>query len=76
MKGRCEAPTYSGIQRAFQWLVSGAARGDSLFFHYSGHGGSVPDDDGDEEDGMDETLVPVDHEQAGQVGWTRILSRL
>lgn len=32
-----------------------------------GHGGSLPDDNGDEEDGMDETLIPVDYVQAGQI---------
>lgn len=32
-------------------------------FHYSGHGSQVPDMNGDEEDGLDETLVPVDSRQ-------------
>lgn len=32
----------------------------TLFFHYSGHGASVPDDDGDEVDKIDECLCPVD----------------
>jgi hypothetical protein len=41
--------------------------GDSLFMHYSGHGGSMRDDNGDEEDGKDETLVPVDYQNAGQI---------
>ena len=35
--------------------------------HYSGHGGSIPDDDGDESDHMDETLIPVDFQRAGQM---------
>lgn len=38
-----------------------------MILHYSGHGGSVKDKDGDEEDGMDETLVPLDHAKAGQI---------
>ncbi|KAJ7035107.1 hypothetical protein C8F04DRAFT_1259467 [Mycena alexandri] len=39
---------------AMEWLVRGAAPNDSLFFHYSGHGGQTKDLDGDEGDGEDE----------------------
>lgn len=38
-----------------------------FFFHYSGHGGQTEDLDGDEDDGYDETIYPVDHEQAGVI---------
>ena len=31
-----------------------------MFLFYSGHGFQQPDLDGDEKDGLDETLVPVD----------------
>ena len=41
-------------------LVSQARPGDVLAFHYSGHGTTLADDDGDEEDGYDEAMVPVD----------------
>jgi len=37
-------PTYDGIVESFRWLTSGAQAGDSLFFHYSGHGGSMRDE--------------------------------
>jgi hypothetical protein len=60
-------PTRANVIQAFQWLVKGAKSGDSLFLHYSGHGGSVEDTDGDEADGMDETIIPVDYEKAGQI---------
>jgi len=60
-------PTRQNILAAFRWLRNGAKSGDSLIFHYSGHGGSVKDTDGDEEDGMDETLIPVDYKQAGHI---------
>jgi len=36
-------PTRANILAAFQWLVAGAQSGDSLFFHYSGHGGHQKD---------------------------------
>jgi len=60
-------PTRANILAAFRWLRNGAKAGDSLILHYSGHGGSVKDTDGDEEDGMDETLIPVDYQQAGHI---------
>mmetsp|Transcript_16322 Transcript_16322/g.39051 ORF Transcript_16322/g.39051 Transcript_16322/m.39051 type:complete len:346 (-) Transcript_16322:138-1175(-) len=60
-------PTRQNILAAFRWLRNGAKAGDSLILHYSGHGGSVKDEDGDEEDGMDETLIPVDYQKAGHI---------
>ncbi|CCC68261.1 hypothetical protein NCAS_0B01770 [Naumovozyma castellii] len=58
-------PTRANIIRAMQWLVRDAQPNDSLFFHYSGHGGQVKDLDGDEEDGMDDVIYPVDFQSAG-----------
>ena len=74
------------------WLVEGASAGDSLFFHYSGHGGIIylsmcvrrinnvffclflyflgrveDDDEGEEKDGYDETVVPIDYKKSGQI---------
>jgi len=60
-------PTKVNILRDIKWLVEGAKAGDSLFFHYSGHGSQVKDLNGDEEDGMDETILPVDYNTAGQI---------
>nr|POF15037.1 metacaspase-1a [Quercus suber] len=60
-------PTKANILRAMHWLVKDARPNDSLFFHYSGHGGQTPDLDGDEEDGYDEVIYPVDFRQAGHI---------
>ncbi|QLG70449.1 hypothetical protein HG535_0A03880 [Zygotorulaspora mrakii] len=60
-------PTRDNIIRAMQWLVKNAQPNDSLFFHYSGHGGQTKDLDGDEEDGMDDVIYPVDFERAGDL---------
>ncbi|KAJ3134935.1 Ca(2+)-dependent cysteine protease [Geranomyces variabilis] len=60
-------PTRTNMLQAMQWLVNGARAGDSLFFHYSGHGSQVKDLDGDEDDGYDETICPLDYETAGQI---------
>ena len=40
---------------------------EHVFISFSGHGTSVLDKDGDEEDGMDEALVPVDYRTAGML---------
>merc|ERR1711916_11436 len=63
------SPTMANLIESMRWLVDGAKKGDSLFFHYSGHGGTSKDvaPDTDEADGQDETLVPVDYETAGQL---------
>jgi hypothetical protein len=60
-------PTMENIINAFKKLVSDSKEGDVAFVHYSGHGGKVRDDSGDEADGYDETLVPLDYQQAGQI---------
>ena len=52
--------THAEIVKALRDLVSKSQHGDVLVFHYSGHGTQVRDTDGDEEDGTDEALVPVD----------------
>jgi len=52
--------TTAGILEGLAWLVDGATSGDSLVFHYSGHGSQVPDRNGDERDGLDEILCPYD----------------
>jgi hypothetical protein len=60
-------PTKANILRAMHWLVKEAQPNDSLFFHYSGHGGQTKDLDGDEEDGYDEVIYPVDFRTAGHI---------
>ena len=60
-------PTRANMIRAMDWLVKDAQPNDSLFFHYSGHGGQTEDLDGDEDDGFDEVIYPVDHQRAGPI---------
>jgi len=58
-----EAATTANILERLDWLVKDAKAGDSLFFHFSGHGSQMIDSkyDSDEEpDGLDEILCPVD----------------
>jgi len=55
------SPTSKNIFKAIQWLVQGVSQGDILFFHFSGHGAQVPDKTGQEADGMNETILPLDY---------------
>ena len=60
-------PTKANILEGIRWMTSQARPGDTLFFHYSGHGGQQRDTSGDESDGMDETLIPEDYKSAGVI---------
>ncbi|KAJ6764337.1 METACASPASE-1-LIKE [Salix koriyanagi] len=60
-------PTKSNMRRAMSWLVQGCRPGDSLVFHFSGHGSQQKDYNGDELDGYDETLCPTDFETEGMI---------
>jgi hypothetical protein len=58
-------PTRANIQAAIAQLITGLKAGDTIVFHYSGHGSSVNDANRDETDGKDEVLVPLDYQTAG-----------
>ncbi|KAI0319439.1 caspase domain-containing protein [Amylostereum chailletii] len=60
-------PTRDNILNAMRWLVQDAHEDDSLFLHYSGHGGQVRDLDGDEVDGYDEVIFPLDYKTKGVI---------
>lgn len=46
--GKHEKPTKARILRAYKEVVEKSRPGDSVFCHYSGHGGRVKDKNGDE----------------------------
>jgi hypothetical protein len=58
-------PTRNNILKALLELILTGQK--ELFFHYSGHGSQVADENGDERDGKDETLVPLDYETNGMI---------
>ncbi|KAL6008523.1 Metacaspase-1 [Asimina triloba] len=60
-------PTKHNLRMALYWLVQGCQPGDSLVFHYSGHGSRQRNYNGDEVDGYDETLCPLDFETQGMI---------
>lgn len=52
--------TKQNILTALKNLQDNIAPGDIVVIHYSGHGQQIFDDNGEEIDGLDEALVPVD----------------
>ena len=53
--------TKDQIIQAFKTqLIANAQPNGIYYFHFSGHGYQIPDDNNDEMDGLDETLVPAD----------------
>ncbi|XP_049405910.1 metacaspase-1-like isoform X2 [Solanum stenotomum] len=60
-------PTIRNIRKAIYWLMQGVKAGDSLVFHFSGHGLQQRNYTLDEVDGYDETLCPLDYEKKGMI---------
>ena len=61
------APTRANIESNIRWLVDNCLPGDTLFFYYSGHGAFIKDNNGDEADGNDEVIVPLDYQTKGVI---------
>ena len=53
------------ITQGLAWLADDLEQDSVRIFHFAGHGHFVPDDSGDEPDGSDEALVPVDYVENG-----------
>lgn len=69
-------PNYDNILKAFDWLMLGAKKGDSLFMHYSGHGTWKLDKNNDEEDRRDEFICPLDYINKGFISDDLINTKL
>jgi len=53
--------TRANIEAAFtEWLPSVVGPNDLVWVFFAGHGSQVWDEDGDEEDGLEETICPTD----------------
>lgn len=59
------SPTKKNMEDNINWLVKDIKAGDTLVFYYSGHGSNLTDRTGDETDGKDEVLVPLDYNTSG-----------
>ncbi|MBX3625766.1 MAG: caspase family protein [Rhizobacter sp.] len=61
--------TLAAVRQALQqWLVEGTSAGDRVLLYYSGHGTQLPDEDGDEDDGLDEAWTLHDMAPARRHG--------
>jgi len=73
-------PTTKNIIEGWKWLLSKNPISEfgqkytnftlenvKFFFHYSGHGSQTKDINGDEEDGLDETICPIDFMTSGMI---------
>lgn len=60
-------PTKTNIIENIVWLTKETKAGDTIVFYYSGHGSYIKDTSGDEVDGKDEVLVPLDYESEGYI---------
>jgi hypothetical protein len=66
--GEHTEPTRDNIIAAYKKIVADSEPGDAIFLHYSGHGTKIRDDDyGEEDDGYDEALCPVDYKESGLI---------
>lgn len=64
-----DAASRDGILQALnEWLVKATQPGERVLIHYSGHGAQIPDTSGDEQDQLDEVLVPADTALNAQTG--------
>jgi len=52
--------TGKAMREAMEKVIRPAKSGDLVVIQYSGHGSFVPDRNGDEPDGVDESLCPYD----------------
>lgn len=55
-----EQATFDNITRQLSLFVDKTKKGDIAYLHFSTHGQPIEDLNGDEEDGWDEAIVPID----------------
>lgn len=60
--------TYSAIIKSLDRLTRTCKNGDLVYVHFSMHGQPIEDLNGDERDGWDEALIPVDAQMKFQKG--------
>jgi len=53
-------PNKANILQELKYILTNSKEGDLLFFSFSGHGSNSTDTNGDEKDGKDELIVPLD----------------
>jgi hypothetical protein len=60
-------PTTQNILHEISILIQKSKQCSDIFFHYSGHGSYIIDQNNDESDKRDECLIPLDYEKNGSI---------
>lgn len=60
--------THAGITKALKKLAKDVQKGDIVYVHFSMHGQPFEDLNGDEDDGWDEALIPIDAQMTYSAG--------
>lgn len=68
-------PTRRNILKGFEWLMKDLHSGDSLFFYFTGHGGTQDDPSGSEPRG-NQVICPCDYSTRGIITDTEIHKHL
>lgn len=69
VKTKCnESATADNIRESLKCLTNSCKEGDLVYIHFSCHGQPVEDLNGDEPEGWDEALVPIDAQKVYQKG--------
>ena len=67
--------TLANVEKTMKnWLTNGVTKNDRVLIYFSGHGSRVPDDNGDESDGLDEVMVMHDVKVVERDGKTTLLN--
>ena len=60
-------PTKQNIITAIKSFINNSYSGDTLYIHYSGHGSQVKSLINDEDDGLNEVIIPLDYKTNGVI---------
>jgi hypothetical protein len=63
-----QAATKEGIANAFKKLIEQVKAGDIVVIHFSGHGQQIKDNNHEEMDGYDESIIPYNAQRVYQKG--------
>ncbi|XP_059428202.1 metacaspase-9 [Corylus avellana] len=74
--GSAVMPTGANIKKAVDRMVDAAQSGDVLFFHYSGHGTTIPSSKPGHPFRQDEAIVPCDFNLITDVDFREIVNRV
>lgn len=60
-------PTRANILMSLRQIISTSSQSSEIWVHYSGHGSSIRDTNGDEASSMDSVIIPLDYRKSGLI---------